>query len=100
MASTKEESHQYRIIRSDGTETIETTDSKLDLETMQKIVGGHIDTLILDKDTVMVILEDCINMKIPGNAKASQICGRAGIMPIRGDVIIARDNLIDWMFCI
>jgi hypothetical protein len=83
---------QYRIIKSDGTETIKNTHSKLGLKTMQKIVGGHIEILKINKETLMVVAEEGIPMGLPRNMKASQIYGKG---PIRGDVIIARKNLID-----
>ncbi|MFA5398339.1 MAG: DUF3846 domain-containing protein [Methanogenium sp.] len=72
-----------KIIRCD--KTTENIDN-LDLETLQIIVEGYIEELIVpnEKGTVMIVNEDGIMLNLPLNTVATAIMGQ----PIVGNVIL------------
>jgi hypothetical protein len=63
------------IIRTDGTSsfTQPEDDKKFSLKEMQKVVGGHIEIVHLDKDMVMVLNEEGKLRNLPLNTKATAL---------------------------
>lgn len=84
----------YTVITPKSEEKIHTCDSKyLSLETMQRIVGGHIEFVALRKNpgNVMIVNEEGKLHGLPFNAKASIMSGHE----IVGDVIVCDESLLE-----
>jgi len=66
---------EAKIIKTDGTELVSTPNNGVHytLEESQAIVGGFIEYLYLDADTVMVVNEEGLNMGLPFNLGATTI---------------------------
>jgi hypothetical protein len=73
-------------IKSDGTmiPVVPEKGTKFSLAECQKMVGGWVERLQLPERAVMLVNEEGIPMKLPGNHEASRIAGR----PLYGDVVL------------
>jgi hypothetical protein len=80
-------------INADGTaETLTPRIGHFALDELQVIVGGYIEAVFLDDDTVMMINEDGKRLGLPVNGRATWVARERGQVPawdfIVGDVVI------------
>ncbi len=68
-------SHVVTIIHPDGSEQTANVHSDIALAEMQKLVNGYIEVLALADGRVMVVNEDGLLLKLPVNAKATELFG-------------------------
>ena len=79
----------YVLIRADGSEDMkQVKESALSLEFMQRLVGGHVETVTL-VNWVMVVDEDGRHKNLPLNVRASAIAAQ----PIVGPAVFVPRNV-------
>jgi hypothetical protein len=77
------------VLKTDNTQEDITVKEEGLLETLQGIVGGYIEVIRLDPDSIMVVNEEGWLKKLPLNFKASKQLGGHIIL---GNVVVINDK--------
>lgn len=64
--------------------------SDFTLEELQEFVGGYIEVINIDKDTIMVLNEEGMMLGLPYNRNASEMRGG----PVVGNVVVCDKNML------